>query len=226
MPPIYLFAGRTASVQSLTNPSLIFHAMDNLSHALVGAALGRAVAGHRVPRAALLGAVAANAPDLAEVFTGYPWPGVQYLANHRGVTHSLLGVTVEIVALTALVTLVAAWWQRLRQQPGIPWQWILACVAATVLSHPLMDWQGSYGWRPFLPWSDRWYYGDFVAIVDPLFWLVPLVALAWGARRHWRPALAALAVAAPVLLLVFTAGDAARWLRRSEERRVGKECRL
>src|SRR2546425_9079982 len=50
-----------------------------------------------------------------------------------------------------------------------------------------MDWQGSYGLRPWLPWSERWYYGDAVAIVDPFFWLVPLVALGWGGRRHWRP---------------------------------------
>src|SRR2546429_8081362 len=35
----------------------------------------------------------------------------------------------------------------------------------------------------------QWYYGDWVAIVDPFFWVVPLVGLAWGARRHWAPAL-------------------------------------
>jgi len=45
----------------------MFPAMDNLAHTLVGAALGRAVAGHRVPRAALLGAVASNAPDWSEL---------------------------------------------------------------------------------------------------------------------------------------------------------------
>jgi len=25
--------------------------------------------------------------------------------------------------------------------------------AQRLLSHLYMDWQGSYGWRPFLPWS-------------------------------------------------------------------------
>jgi hypothetical protein len=64
---------------------------------------------------------------------------------------------------------------------------LIAAIAVAVLSHLFMDWQGSYGWRPFLPWRETWYYLDWVAIVDPFFWLVPLVALAWGANRHWLP---------------------------------------
>ena len=46
--------------------------MDNLAHALVGAALGRAVADRHVPRAATIGIVAANAPDWTELFLGWP----------------------------------------------------------------------------------------------------------------------------------------------------------
>src|SRR5690242_20838289 len=42
-------------------------AMDNLAHSLIGAALGRAVAGRELPAAGWIGAVAGNAPDLAEV---------------------------------------------------------------------------------------------------------------------------------------------------------------
>src|SRR5574341_2396343 len=208
---------RSPSLRPAVNPlrarHLSFQVMDNLAHALVGAALGRAVAGSRIPRAAWLGAVAANAPDWAELFTGYPWPGAQYLARHRGITHSLLGLVLEIAALTALLALGLAWWQRRRDRPVTPWWWVLLYVAATVLSHPLMDWQGSYGWRPFLPWSDRWYSGDFVAIVDPLFWLVPLVALAWGAPRRAWPATATLAVAVPIGWLLLRSGEAAPWLK-------------
>lgn len=186
--------------------------MDNLAHALVGACLGRAAAGHRVPRAAVLGAVAANAPDWAELFTGYPWPGAQYLLYHRGITHSIAGALVETAGLTLVVASFSAWWERRRGTTVTsPW-WILACVALTVASHVFMDWQGSYGLRPFLPWSGRWYYGDFVAIVDPIFWLVPLLALAWGAKRHWLHALAVVAVAAPVAWLLARTAGVARWL--------------
>jgi hypothetical protein len=92
---------------------------------------------------------------------------------------------------------------------------VAACVAATVASHLYLDWQGSYGLRPFLPWSDRWFYADWVAIVDPLFWTLPLVGLALGARRHWRPALAcALALAGVnALVLGLFRGTVVWWLQ-------------
>src|SRR5439155_990118 len=73
-------------------------------------------------------------------------------------------------------------------------------------SHLYLDWQGSYGLRPFLPWSAQWYYGDWVAIVDPFFWVVPLVGLAWGARRHWAPALVYLVTLLGVTTLVLWRG--------------------
>jgi len=71
--------------------------MDNLAHALVGAALMRSVADRHVPRAALLGIVAANTPDLSEFLIGLPSTRADYLTLHRGITHSLLGAAVEIV---------------------------------------------------------------------------------------------------------------------------------
>jgi membrane-bound metal-dependent hydrolase YbcI (DUF457 family) len=162
--------------------------MDNLAHALVGAALGRAVAGAKVPRAGLLGAVAANAPDWTELFIGLPGDRAAFLVLHRGITHSLAGAVVETIALTLLVGLGARWWTRRRTgSVAPPWGWLAACIGVTVLSHLYMDWQGSYGLRPFLPWDATWYYADWVAIVDPFFWLVPLIALAWGTDRHWIP---------------------------------------
>jgi membrane-bound metal-dependent hydrolase YbcI (DUF457 family)/uncharacterized protein with PIN domain len=163
--------------------------MDNLAHALVGAALGRAVADRHVARAGLIGAVAANMPDWAETFTGYfGWSRAEFLVHHRGITHSLVAAVVEIVALTLIIGIIARAWQHWRGEGAVPpWRWLALCVAVTLLSHLFLDWQGSYGWRPFLPWSNRWYYLDWVAIVDPFYWLVPLIALAWGSERHWLP---------------------------------------
>ncbi|HEY3280115.1 MAG TPA: metal-dependent hydrolase [Gemmatimonadales bacterium] len=173
--------------------------MDNLAHALVGAALGHAVAGSKVPRAGLLGAVAANAPDWTELFIGLPGDRADYLILHRGITHSFVGALIEAVALTLLVGAAIRW----RTGRRAPWEWLSLCIVVTVASHLYMDWQGSYGLRPFLPWDGTWYYGDWVAIVDPFFWLVPLIALAWGAERHWIPLAAAgvVGVAATALLL-------------------------
>ncbi len=185
----------------------MFRAMDNIAHTLVGAALGRAVAGGRAPHAALVGAVAANAPDWAEYLVGFRGRRLDYYTLHRGITHSVLGAAVEIAALTLLIGLGAMWWARRRGAPAPAWRWIALCVGATVASHLIMDWQGSYGLRPWLPWSDQRYYGDAVAIVDPFFWLVPFVALALGARRHWQPALLFLVIAA--LMSVLLAGHLA-----------------
>jgi len=190
--------------------------MDNLAHALVGAALGRAVAGRHVARAGLLGVVAANAPDWTELFIGLPGSRANYLVLHRGITHSLAGALVEIVGLTVLVGLGARWWMRRRgggapppppPPPPPPWEWLAACIGIAVLSHLFMDWQGSYGLRPFLPWNGTWYYGDGVAIVDPFFWLVPLVALAWGAERHWIPLTPAVVVGGTITFFLARASD-------------------
>lgn len=189
--------------------------MDNLAHTLVGAALGRAVGDPKLPRAALLGAVAANAPDWAEFLVtpsgAVPVsPPANYLVYHRGITHSFLGAGLEIVALTVIVGLATAWWARTRGGTAPSWHWIASCVGISVLSHLYMDWQGSYGLRPLLPWSGRWDYADWVAIVDPFFWLVPLVALACGSRRHWAPALLIAAVGLPVTGLVIWGGGPTR----------------
>jgi len=193
--------------------------MDNLAHTLVGAALGRAIAGHRIRGAGLVGAVAGNAPDWTELLAapgvGPPRSGLTYLEWHRGITHSLLGAAIEIAALTLLVGLGELWWSRRRGRPAAPWPWLALCMAAAVLSHLYLDWQGSYGLRPFLPWSGRWYYADWVAIVDPVFWLAPLVALLLGERRHWRPALVGLLTLSGVAWLVLWRGGeaVAGWVR-------------
>lgn len=161
---------------------------------MVGAALGRAVAGRRVPAAGWIGAVAANAPDWTEPLLGFrPFRGsLGYYTLHRGITHSFIGAAVESAAITGVLWGLFA--LRRRRIGAVSLLTLGALVTLAVWSHVYMDWQGSYGLRPWLPWSGRWYYADWVAIVDPLFWIIPLVALAWGAERHWM-------ALTPVLLL-------------------------
>jgi membrane-bound metal-dependent hydrolase YbcI (DUF457 family) len=184
--------------------------MDNIAHTLVGAALGRAVADRRIPGAALVGAVAGNAPDWAELVlrprAWAPRSGVEYLVYHRGITHSLAGAAAASGLLTLAVGLVLRWWARRGGATPPQWRWIAGCVTASVASHLYLDWQGSYGLRPLLPWSASWYYADWVAIVDPFFWTLPLLALAWGARRHWVPALSCALALLALVALPFWAG--------------------
>ena len=187
--------------------------MDNLAHALVGAALGRAVAGRRVPAAGWIGAIAANAPDWSEFLVGFrPERGSSaYYSMHRGITHSFVGAVVETVGIAAVTWGLTALWRRKRGLSVSP-GWIVALVGVAVVSHLYLDWQGSYGLRPFLPWSGHWTYADWVAIVDPLFWLIPLVALAWGAERHWRDLIPFVLLTALITVLLLRADGVATWL--------------
>ena len=190
--------------------------MDNLAHTLVGAAIGRATGESRIPAPALLGAVAANAPDWTELFTGVGLRRASPLmaAAHRGITHSLVGAAVQVAAFT-LITGLALRPRSRRTNAPVPWTVLVLLYTAALASHLIMDWLGSYGLRPFLPWSDQRYYADWVGIVDPFFWLVPLVLLAWGQTRRWRVALGAALLTTAILLLVFRYAGVADWLRWS-----------
>jgi inner membrane protein len=191
----------------------MFSGMDNVAHTLVGAVVGRAVGGARVPRAGLLGIVAANTPDVAELLTVAPWPRVQHLALHRGLTHAIVGVAVEIAVLALGAALLYRWLARRRGAAPPAAGWVLAVTAAAMVTHPVMDWQGSYGLRPFLPWDGTWYYGDFVAIVDVWYWLVPLIALAWGEWRHWLPLALYAALWLPTTAAVLLLDAPAGWIK-------------
>src|SRR5207249_8407768 len=96
-----------------------------------------------------------------------------YFHYHRGWTHSLPGAAVLTVVLWAVLLGVDRWVPAQRSGSGararpLP---LLAAAAMGVGSHLLMDAANSYGIRPFLPWSDRWMYGDLWVIVDPWLWL-------------------------------------------------------
>jgi len=191
--------------------------VDNLAHALVGAAIGRGVGGDRIPAAGWIGAIAANAPDWSEPLIGRPLDRASgaFFANHRGITHSFIGAAVETVAISLAIWGIFALLHRNAPRRTVPPARLSLLVLLAVVSHLYMDWQGSYGLRPYLPWSGRWYYGDWVAIADPVYWLVPLVALAWGAERHWRDLTPVALIAALVLWLVLTSAGVATWLRFS-----------
>ena len=73
-----------------------------------------------------------------------------------------------------------------------------------VLLHVFMDWTNSYGVRLLMPFSERWFYGDALYIVDP--WLYLTLGLGWWlGRKHARAARIGVALAAIyVLMMVFS----------------------
>ena len=141
--------------------------MENLAHSLVGVVLSRAGLGRKTPYGTVSLVAAANLPDIDIVMSG--WGPLHYLHHHRGVTHSVLGV----LALALLFSLLLKFLARFRSgDTAFPFGPLLLSVTATLVTHPLLDWTNSYGIRPWLPFSGKWYYGDLVYIVDPYLWLI------------------------------------------------------
>ncbi|MDQ2855227.1 MAG: metal-dependent hydrolase [Acidobacteriota bacterium] len=146
--------------------------MDNLAHSLVGLAAAKAGLEKLSPGATAVCIIAANAPDLdfLSAISGDRWMVLHY---HRGISHSVLGTLLLGVAIPTLFCVIerVASWSR-RRPPHFRFAGLLLASLIACATHPLLDWTNNYGVRPFLPWSDRWFYGDLVFVVDPVLWLV------------------------------------------------------
>jgi inner membrane protein len=78
-----------------------------------------------------------------------------------------------------------------------------------VLLHVFMDFTNSYGVRLLMPFSDRWFYGDALYIVDP--WLYLVLGVGWLlARRNPRAARIGVALAAIYVVAMLASNLIAR----------------
>lgn len=160
--------------------------MDNLTHSLVGLAAAKAGLERWSPAATTLCVLAANAPD-ADILSllGGRWA---YLHHHRGITHSIVGTLTLALLLPLLFYLGDLVVARLRHGPRrVRLRGLLFASLIVSATHPLMDWTNNYGLRPLLPWSERWFYGDLVFIVDPWLWLgLGGAAFLLTTERRWQ----------------------------------------
>jgi inner membrane protein len=163
--------------------------MDNLTHSLIGAMVAATVARVVPLRQSVLATplrrqlcmallvVGSNAPDLDLLYTSVANTKLDYLLHHRGHTHTLIGVVLIALLLWGLSLL----WLRWRQQPthSSDRRFLLGSALLGPLLHIVMDAANSYGVHPFWPLNSRWFYGDAIFIVEPLFWAcaAPLVFL-------------------------------------------------
>jgi inner membrane protein len=147
-----------------------FFPVDNLTHSLVGLAAAKAGLERKSAYATFVCVVAANLPDI-DIVTLARGPSV-YLANHRGITHSIVGTLALGVAFPLLFFAAERSVAGLRRrEPRASLKGLLICSLLLSASHPLLDLMNNYGLRPFLPWSGRWFYGDILFIADPWIWL-------------------------------------------------------
>jgi inner membrane protein len=190
--------------------------VDPVTHTLTGAALARAGLDRRTPLALPTLVIAANLPDLDVI--AYAWGETSALTLRRGWTHGVLAVAVLPVLLTAMMLAWDRWVRRERapdRRASAPA--LLALSAIGVLSHPLLDLLNVYGIRLLMPFSDRWFYGDVLFIVDPWLWLA-LGAGVIASRRQGRPrpALVGLAVAGVYVAAMTASVVAGRSLVRQD----------
>jgi len=191
--------------------------MDNLTHTLVGAALGEAGLKRRTALATPTLLVGANLPDVDAA--AYLWGGLVALEWRRGWTHGVLAWAVLPLLLAGAVLGLARLAERRGWRPERPVRprQLLLLAAVAVWSHPFLDWLNSYGVRLLMPFSRRWFYGDTLFIVDPWLLLVLGLGVALARRRAGRgspaaarPARLALAAAAAYVVLGFAGTQVAR----------------
>jgi inner membrane protein len=146
--------------------------MDNLTHSLVGIAAAKAGLEKLSPGTTFLCVLAANAPDsdIVVLLFGDRW---SFLQHHRGITHSIVGVVCLAIILPAVFYLFDLLIAKIRKRAKrCVFSGLLLSSLIVSATHPLLDWTNSYGIRFLLPWNHRWFYGDFVFIVDPFIWLI------------------------------------------------------
>jgi inner membrane protein len=171
--------------------------MDPVTHFLTGATLARAGFNRKTALATITMTLGAEAADI-DIFASLKGSAFGFI-EHRGITHTFIGIPVVAALVVGLVWLLDKLWQRwVRKSPSVPvrrWGllYLFACVAG--ISHILLDFTNNYGVRPFYPLSSQWYAWDIVFIMEPLIlaalfaalvlpWLFGLVGQEIGARQR------------------------------------------
>jgi inner membrane protein len=187
--------------------------VDNLCHSLLGAALGKAGLARRTPLGMTTLVVANNLPDVdVAVFA----TDTLAMSFRRGWTHGVLAQATLPLVLTAIVVICDRVFRRHKAERVKAGQ-ILLLSYLGVLLHVLLDFLNSYGVRLLMPFSERWFYGDALYIVDPIMYVT--LGLGWwlAARRDttakpnpFKPARIGLAVAAIYIVTMLVSNLVAR----------------
>ncbi|MBI1723200.1 MAG: metal-dependent hydrolase [Gemmatimonadetes bacterium] len=209
-----------------------YQPMDNLCHTLVGLALAESGLKRKTALGTATLVIGANLPDVDAL--SYFRDPVTALGFRRGWTHAVLALALWPFVLSGLIL---AWdrWVRRRRNPGAEAandRWLLALSAIAVITHPLLDFLNTYGVRWLIPFSNRWYYGDTLFIVDPWIWLALLAGIVWSRARAAAgvphpegPALAGIRLVVAYILLMATSNILARRLVWREIDHAGADAR-
>lgn len=176
--------------------------MDNLTHSLLGAALGQAGLKRKTGLAMPALIIGANLPDV-DAACFFWLEGTEHLGFRRGITHGPLAMLLLPVILAGLLWWYDRWQTRRGTRPearlAVSFKWLYLLSLIGCFSHPALDWLNVYGIRLLEPFSSQWIYGDTLFIIDVWWWALLGFGVWLSLRREragktWRwPAIATLA---------------------------------
>lgn len=144
--------------------------MDSITQFVLGAAIGELSAGKKAGNKALWwGGLAGTIPDL-DVILKPAYTELEYLAVHRGFSHSLLFAFLTAPVIARLV-------QHLHRRSTMASyrDWLLLFFLG-IFTHPLLDAFTLYGTQLFLPFSNFRVAFNTISIVDPGYTLPLLIS--------------------------------------------------
>jgi inner membrane protein len=139
--------------------------------------------------------IGSNLPDADFLYSVATRSKLDYLLQHRGYTHTIVGALI----IAALMFIACELWIRRRKLPAdsLDRAVILLLALLGPLLHISMDGTNTYGVHPFWPFNNHWMYGDSVFILEPLLWAAA-VPLLFMLKSPWSRALG--------VVLLLTAG--------------------
>lgn len=143
--------------------------MDSVTHIVLGACIGEAIAGKRLgKRAMFLGAFAQSIPDI-DFIAAFWLPESQNLIAHRGITHSL----VFAIVATWVMGQFSKWYFHRRKIAARTW---ILLYSVNIFTHLFIDTFNAYGTGWFEPFHHARVSFHTIFVADPLFSLWPLIA--------------------------------------------------
>jgi inner membrane protein len=141
--------------------------MDSLTHIVLGAAIGEVVLGKKIGRKAMLwGALADTIPDF-DVFGSFCFSNAQQLLVHRGITHSILFVSV--------ISFLLGWifYKYSKKKSASQKEWTILFLLG-MFTHIIIDSFTSYGTGWFEPFSSYRVSFNTIFVAD-LFYTIPFL---------------------------------------------------
>lgn len=152
--------------------------MDSVTHIVLGACIGEAVAGHCLGKRALFyGALAQSVPDV-DFVAAFFLHGADNVVAHRGITHSIPFGVAATFFLTWLVK------EKIHKTP-LSYRSVSLLFAVNVSVHLFLDTLNAYGVGLLMPFSPHRFSAHLLYVADPLFSAAPFVSfLALVFLRH------------------------------------------